>query len=195
MQTAVASAVAFKEWAVTVQALGEGKQIVLLRKGGIREESREFRLEHPAFFLYPTYEHQRADLLQPPYRPDLEAVLATAPRSDSVRLQYWAEATDVYETLDPADVAALAPLHIFTSNYAEERLRWRPKKPLYVLLLRVYRLPAPQTLSVLPGYGGCKSWVELERPLSLEGMAPVLDDTTYAARRAAVRAALGLEAR
>ncbi|HZU05593.1 MAG TPA: DUF1802 family protein [Chloroflexota bacterium] len=191
MQTAVASNVALKEWAVTVQALAQGKQIVLLRKGGIREENREFRVEHQQFLLYPTYEHQRADLLQPPYRPDLEAVLQAAPPADHVRLEYWAEITDIYETFDAAAVEALAPHYIWTPNYAEERLRWRPKKPLYVLLVRVYRLPAAQTLPVLPSYGGCKSWVELERPLMLEGLAPVLDDAAYDARRAAVRAALG----
>lgn len=191
MQTARASAVGFKEWAVTVQALGEGKQIVLVRKGGIREENKEFRVEHSGFLLYPTYEHQRADLLQPPHQAALQAVLAAAPPPGEVRLEYWAEVTDVYKTLEAADVEALAPHYIFTANYAEERLRWRPKKPLYVLLLRTYRLAEPATLPVLPSYGGCRSWVELERPISLEGMAPVLDDATYAARRAAVRAALG----
>jgi hypothetical protein len=191
MQTAVASQEALKEWAVTVQALAEGKQIVLLRKGGIREESREFRVEQPAFFLYPTFEHQRADLLQTPYRPDLDRLLATAPTGDSVRLQYWAEVTDVYETLDAAEVGALSAQYIWTTNYAEERLRWRPKKPLYVLLLRVYRLPTVHTLPVLPSYLGCKSWVELERSISLEGITPVLDDAAYAAARESVRQALG----
>jgi hypothetical protein len=191
MQTAVATRVAFKEWAVTVRALADGKQIVLVRKGGIREEGREFRVEEPRFLLYPTYEHQRADLLQPPYRPDLDAALAGQPPADLVRLEYWAEVTDVHQTLEAAEVEALAPHYIWTTTYAEERLRWRPKKPLSIMLLRVYRLAAPQTLPVLPNYGGCKSWLTLEQPLSLEGMQPVLDDTTYAARRAAVLAALG----
>jgi len=191
MQTAVACAQALKEWAVTVQALAEGKQIILLRKGGIREEDREFRVEQSSFMLYPTYEHQRADLLQPPYRPDLDALLATAPPGDRLRFEYWAEVTDVYETLDAAQVAALTPLHIMTENYAEERLRWRPKKPLYVVLVRVYRLPAVYLLPYTAAYGGCKSWVELERAIPLENMTPVLDDAAYAVKREAVRIALG----
>ncbi len=191
MQTAVASAQALKEWAVTVQALAEGRQILLLRKGGIREAAREFRVEEQAFLLYPTYEHQRADLLQPPYRAALEATLADQPAAGTVRIGYWAEVTDACETLDAADVAALAPQYIWTTDYAEERLRWRPKKPLSILLLRVYRLPAARTVPVLPSYGGCKSWLTLEQPVSLEGMEPVLDDAAYAARRAAVLAALG----
>src|SRR5712692_6605565 len=191
MQTAVVCAQALKEWAVTVQALAQGTQIILLRKGGIREEDREFRVEQSSFMLYPTYEHQRADLLQPAYRPDLEALLAAAPPSDQLRFEYWAEVTDVYETLDLAEVAALTPLHIMTENYAEERLRWRPKKPLYVVLVRVYRLPAVYTLPFTTAYGGCKSWVELERAIPLENVTPVLDDAAYAAKRDAVRAALG----
>ncbi|HLH25082.1 MAG TPA: DUF1802 family protein [Chloroflexota bacterium] len=190
MQTAVATRVAFKEWAVTCRALAEGRQIVLVRKGGIREEGREFRVEQPRFLLYPTYEHQRADLLQPPYRAALDAVLAAPPPAGTVRLDHWAEVTDVYETLEAATVEALAPHFIWTTSYAEERLRWRPKKPLYVLLLRVYRLPEAHEVPVLPSYLGCKSWVELDQPIPLEGMTPVLDDAAYAARRAAIQAAL-----
>ena len=191
MQTAVATRIAFKEWAVTCRALAEGQQIVLVRKGGIREEGREFRLDEPRFLLYPTYEHQRADLLQPPYRADLDAVLATPPPANTVRLDHWAEVTDIYQTLEAAEVEALAPHFIWTTTYAEERLRWQPKKPLHVLLLRTYRLAETHDVPVLPSYLGCKSWVELEQPVSLEGMVPVLDDATYAARRAAIQAALG----
>ena len=101
MQTAVASAQALKEWAVTVQALGDGEQIVLVRKGGIREEAREFRVEEQAFLLYPTYEHQRPDLLQPPYRARLDAVLAAQPAPGTVRLAYWAEVTDTLRDAGP----------------------------------------------------------------------------------------------
>ena len=57
--------IALKEWAVTVQALARGEQILLLRKGGIHEEGKDFRVIHPEFLLYSTYEHQREDLLKP----------------------------------------------------------------------------------------------------------------------------------
>ena len=33
---------ALKEWAVTVDALGRGDQIIILRKGGIHKEDKEF---------------------------------------------------------------------------------------------------------------------------------------------------------
>ena len=45
---------AFKEWAIVVDALGRGAQILILRKGGLREGSGGFRLEQRQFLLFPT---------------------------------------------------------------------------------------------------------------------------------------------
>src|SRR4051812_27107126 len=67
--------IAFKEWAVTVRALAEGEQLVTLRKGGIREENKHFELEHERFFLYPTFDHQRNDLVRPSHHPELRRAL------------------------------------------------------------------------------------------------------------------------
>ena len=67
--------IAFKEWAVTVRALAEGEQLVTLRKGGIREPDKHFALEHDRFFLYPTFDHQRIDLVRESHRPELRRAL------------------------------------------------------------------------------------------------------------------------
>src|SRR3979409_1042674 len=61
--------IAFKEWAVTVRALAEGEQLLTLRKGGIREPEKHFKLDHERFFLYPTFDHQRTDLVRRSPRP------------------------------------------------------------------------------------------------------------------------------
>ena len=66
---------AFKEWAVTVRALAEGEQLLTLRKGGIREENRHFEIEHDQFFLYPTFDHQRNDLIRCSHHPELARAL------------------------------------------------------------------------------------------------------------------------
>ena len=50
--------IAFKEWAVAVDALMSGEQVMLIRKGGISEDSKHFTVIHDKFLLYPTYEHQ-----------------------------------------------------------------------------------------------------------------------------------------
>ena len=47
---------ALKEWATVVNALENGDQTVLLRKGGILEDSSGFVVESEKFFLFPTFE-------------------------------------------------------------------------------------------------------------------------------------------
>ena len=63
------------------------------------------------------------------------------------------------------------------------RFDYRPANPLYLLLVRAYRLPRPVTLENTPAYAGCKSWVPLGRPVETGGAAPVLDDESYDVRR------------
>ena len=81
---------AFKEWAVICQALAEGTQALILRKGGIAEEGGEFRIEHNRFWLYPTYVHQQENGIQEDYRPMLQQ-LPEKPAAGVIRLTHWAE--------------------------------------------------------------------------------------------------------
>ena len=135
--------IAFKEWAVTVRALAEGEQLVALRKGGIREENKHFEVEHDQFFLYPTFDHQRNDLVRESHHPELRRALEEGvwpdeeppprallqdggiPQPDRVRIRSWAEITDHFTTDDNRVVEALAPFHIWTSDYAQKRLAWK----------------------------------------------------------------------
>lgn len=181
---------ALKEWAVAVKALREGRQVLLVRKGGISEETRHFRISAERFLLFPTYEHQRRDLLQPPFQADLDAVLAAPRDASKVRIDTLAELTDLFEITEPAQVEALTPFYCFSEQYAEERLRWRPRKPLLVMAVRAYRLAAPAEIDLLPEYGGCKSWLSLPVDAAPADLTPALDDATYAAQIAAVREAL-----
>ena len=69
-----------------------------------------------------------------------------------------------------AQLAALAPHHIWTQEYAQKRLRWKPKVALTAMVLRAYRLPEPKRVPVRPEYAGCKSWLAslLSPPLTEE---------------------------
>lgn len=171
---------ALKEWAVVIAALDAGRQIVLIRKGGIREETRDFRVRHDAFFLYPTYDHQQADLLKPAFQATLSGVLArgTDP-ARAVDITHRARVTDAFHTDSDELLGALSPYHVFSEEYAEKRLHWRPKKPLDVLLVRVFRLATPYPLPVVPEYGGCKSWIDLGDDIPTTGMTAVLSDDEY----------------
>ncbi|HEX4109823.1 MAG TPA: DUF1802 family protein [Solirubrobacteraceae bacterium] len=188
--------IAFKEWAVTVRALAEGEQLVTLRKGGIRETDRHFRLEHDRFFLYPTFDHQRYDLVRESHQPELKRALEegvwadgepslralahddSAAHPDRVRIRAWAQVAAHYTVTDPRCVDALSPFYVWTSDYAEKRLAWKRRHPLHVLLLRTYRIPRPVTVKVRDEYGGCRSWLELQRELPFEG-TPVLSDEEF----------------
>jgi hypothetical protein len=188
--------IAFKEWAVTVRALAEGEQLITLRKGGIRETEKHFRLEHERFFLYPTFDHQRGDLVRESHKPELRRALEEGVWSDGeppphalggdgeleqpdrVRIRAWAEVAGHFTVTDPRCVDALSPFYVWTTDYAEKRLAWKRRHPLHVLLLRTYRIPRPVTVKVKDEYGGCQSWIELQRELPFEG-TPVLSDGEF----------------
>jgi hypothetical protein len=188
--------IAFKEWAVTVRALAEGEQLITLRKGGIREENKHFEIEHDRFFLYPTFDHQQVGMVRESHRPELGRALeegvwadgeppASAldtptgvPQPERVRIRAWAEVAASYLITDPRAVDALSPYYVWTSDYAEKRLRWKRRHPLHVILLRTYRIPRPVTVKVRDEYLGCRSWLDLHRELPFEG-TPVLSDEEF----------------
>jgi len=189
--------IALKEWAVTVRALAEGEQLVTLRKGGVREERKHFELEHSRFFLYPTFDHQRFDLIRASHRPELRRALEEGvwsggepPTSaltnadggiaqpDRVRIRAWAEVAASYTITAPRAVDGLSPFYVWTRDYAAKRLAWKPRHPLHVLLLRTYRIPRPVTVKVREEFGGCRSWLEIDRDLPFEG-TPVLSDEEF----------------
>lgn len=181
---------AFKEWALVCEAMKEGRQLVLIRKGGIREEEGVFQVNDPEFFLMPTYEHQNPDLLQEAYVADLEAMRKTPFDPRNVTIDAYA-VVDTVRTCDDDDrLRELAGEHVWNEKYLQMRLNFNPYDPLYVLILRVYRLPVATTLPLLPQYGGCKSWVTLERLVSTQGAVPAIPDDEFQSRRAKLLAVL-----
>lgn len=183
---------ALKEWAVTVDALARGQQILLLRKGGIHETGKDFRVIHREFLLYPTYEHQRAELLKPAEQPALSQLLASRPPADTIAFSHWARAEEILEVEEQERVDDLSPHHIWTDEYAQSRLRWKPMLPLSILLLRVYRLAEPVAAPYLKEYGGCTSWVDIIPRIDLGQLEPALTDAEFAREVAAVKGSLGL---
>jgi hypothetical protein len=165
-----------KEWAVAVKALDLGETALVVRKGGIREKA--FAVANRRFLLLPGYEHQRPELLKPEYR-QLLGEIPDLTDDGPLRFTSFAEVRGAYEISEPGSLAAIDPYHIWTPEYAGSRFRWRPKKPLTVLVLRVYLLPEPVELPYSEAYGGCKSWIELEEPVSTAGARPALSDEGF----------------
>ena len=185
------SDLALKEWAVAVRALGCGEQAMIIRKGGIHRDDRDFRLVHPEFLLFPTYLHQKAELVKPDQHDALRRTQSEDDVAGLVELGYFCQVAERFELRDEAALDRLSEFHIWTDDYARKRLHWRPKQPLTVALLRVYELQQPQALPVLDEYSGCKSWVELGQDVPLGAMTPVLGDAEFDRVRDAVTSTLG----
>lgn len=185
------SDLALKEWAVAVNIMAIGGQVCLLRKGGIHKDDKEFRVVHPEFLLYPTYEHQKPELLKEEHQEALRQSMNEDDVPGLVHLEYWCRVTDKFEVTDQESLDSILPYHVWTADYAQHRLHWRPKQPLTVLLLRVYRLQQPQALPVLDEYAGCKSWVELGQDVPLGYVEPVLSDSEFELKAVAIRQVLG----
>lgn len=177
---------ALKEWAVAVDALEKGNMIMLLRKGGIKEEGNRFSVTHNRILLYPTYEHQQPNLLKAEYASQVTPV-TSGWHPETVQISSWAEITDILLVSDETSVVTLLPYHIWNEQFVSDRLRWKPRQSLFILLLRTYRLPQPQLIRYRPEYGGCRSWIDLNEAINLEGIVPVLDDTTYTAQVTQIR--------
>src|ERR1044071_5391986 len=79
--------IAFKEWAVIVDALGTGRQIVILRKGGISEGRGGFQVDHPEFLLFPTLFHQQRESVLPEAQARFDRLEFPGP--EVLRLEYF----------------------------------------------------------------------------------------------------------
>ena len=183
---------ALKEWAVTVEAMAKGDQVLLLRKGGIHEDGKDFRVIHREFLFYPTYLHQKEDLLQPAYQPVLRKLLEQPQDNDRITFSYWARAEELLEISEQEKVDNLESHHIWTTAYAQSKLHWKPMLPMSVLFLRIYKLEQPATVPYLPEYGGCTSWVEVLSDVKLGRMEPVLNDAEFQRRCDDIKRSLGL---
>lgn len=161
---------------MAVKALERGDTALVVRKGGIREKA--FAVPATRFLLLPGYEHQRPELLKPEYRSLMDDIPDRSDQDDLIFTSF-AEVHAAYEISEPEALDAIDPHHIWTPEYAESRFKWRPKKPLTVLVLRTHLLPDPVELPYREAYGGCKSWIELEEAVSVDGAHPALDDGEF----------------
>lgn len=163
---------ALKEWSVTVDSLLAGRQIFLLRKGGIHEQRNGFHLEHPRFLLFPTHIHQSLHTLHPSFQRDFDQHSGSKP--PTLTLNTYAEVEELISIADLETLRGFDGRHTLNWATVEQRFSYRNRPGLNLLLLRVYRLPIAHQIQNLDRYDGCVSWVELENPLATSGAEPVL---------------------
>jgi hypothetical protein len=165
---------ALKEWSAAVHALLDGRQTVLLRKGGIHE--KRFGVTASPFLMFPTVAHSHTERVRPEHRDLLEPAAADS-TDDSLILRAGATVVAAVEVNRPEALDEIADFHIWTAeSVKEDRLDFRPKHRLTLLVVQASPLAQPVPLARTPEYAGCKSWVPL--PVDPDWAAPVHDDAT-----------------
>lgn len=168
----------FKEWAVVCEALGSGRQSILLRKGGIAEGRSGFAFQHADFFLFPTWVHQQlARTILPadtPLPEDLE---------EEIEIRYAVALDWTGLVRDASRLTTLREFHILSDSVVQERFDFQEQKGIHVALVRVFRLDPPRRILKEKKFGGCRSWVELP-DLTDCTLVSVISDEEHARRRA-----------
>ena len=204
----------FKEWAIVCEALGAGRQSIILRKGGIAEGRQGFSFKHREFFLFPTWFHeqpekvmgtwagqdspsQNAELSEPDGQltSNVERPTQTTVENISgealIEIRYSARLESA-RTITSWDMAeALQPLHILKPEVIEERFNYDDAPGLHVAFVRVFRLIPSWYLPNEKKYGGCRSWVDLPEMPNDVRLEAVLSDQEHSRKLGEFVAILG----
>jgi hypothetical protein len=167
---------ALKEWAIVCKAAEDGNQVLLFRKGGIMEYRNGFELKHKNFFLFPTFEHQSMESIREEYKKELENLTkqheqkdlnSTVPDDSQIfpnttTINSFVEISYFNEINDINKLEKLEKFHIWNLDYVKMRFNYNPKKPLFLVLLRTYKLKDAIKIHNKPEWSGCKSWIQID---------------------------------
>jgi len=162
---------ALKEWSNVVSALGQGNQVILIRKGGIADPS--FGVEAERFYLYPTYFHQGEAETRP-----------------AVTIAHWCEVVRSWGIRELELLRRLEPHVVLPRETLDARYQFRPDQTLFVIAVRTWSLARPVEVAFREAYGGCRSWISIDDEIDIDGSMPVLREEEWAAKTATVEALL-----
>lgn len=151
-------AVGFKEWALVCAALGEGRQTVIIRKGGIAEGRDGFAFLYREFFLFPTFFHEQLERVR------LPGGVLPEPLPNVIEIRYFAKVDEIRVMTDWEEVRALEPWHILKESVVRERFDYDKAPGVHVAFVAMFRLEPVWRFPDSKSYAGCRSWVELPDP-------------------------------
>ncbi|HET7644185.1 MAG TPA: DUF1802 family protein, partial [Nitrososphaeraceae archaeon] len=155
--------IALKEWAIICKALEDGRQTLLLRKGGILEYRKGFEVKHSEFLLYPTFEHQSMNSIKTEYKEKLNEIVDQNKHiikneingndknygiHNTNIIKLLAKVEDVVEITDKTILSNLKDYHIWSDECVMMRMNYNPNKPMSILLLRIYKMKDPLIINV-----------------------------------------------
>jgi len=165
--------IGFKEWAVVCEALGTGRQSVILRKGGIAEGKDGFAFRHHEFFLFPTFFHEQIEKTR------LETANMPSPNELEIAIRFFIRVEHVLRIESWPAAAALASFHVLQESVVRERFDDERAPGIHVAFGRAFRVEPEWILPNEKRYGGCRSWVELPDAPRTMRLSSVLSDTEH----------------
>lgn len=156
-----------KEWNATVEALGQGKQTVLIRT---------YKTNLKEFLLYPTVSYSNKDnyleSFQNKHQPFVEEHALPKKEGEKVEIKYYATLEKLAEK-SVQSTSRLQKFYIWTPEHVKSYLKGQKA---YIWALRVYELKEPFMAEPTPG---AIRYANLKKEVSLEGIKPVLSDEEF----------------
>lgn len=156
-----------KEWNATIEALGQGKQTILIRN---------YKTTVIEFLLYPTVSYALKDdyleSFQTKYQDFVKSNSLPDKKGDKVRIKYFATLEKIIEK--PVSGIPSDKHYIWTKNHVKNYMNG---KTAFIWVLRVYTLKEPYWAE--PTRGAIR-YANLKEEVSLEGIEPVLSDSEFA---------------
>lgn len=157
----------FKEWNAVIEALGIGKQSILIRK---------YRTNVKEFLLYPTISYalkdNYLDVFQEKHKDFVSNNSLPKIKDDNVEIKYFAS-VDKIEDISPSKAVSMSKYCVWNRKHIKNYLQ---NKKGYVWLLRVHELEKPVFASAKRA---AITFAELNKDISLKNSQPVLSDQDF----------------
>ena len=148
------------EWNVTIEALGQGKQTILIRK---------YSTTLKEFLLYPTVSYTLKEDVLDSFQDKAFAKDNLLPSGkDGYEVKYYATVEEIIDK-PSTRIGAFNKFHIWTRDHVKDYLG-RDKAQIWIL--RVYKLDEPQMLKRSRGI----RYANVDKPVKLEGKPVIPDD-------------------
>jgi Uncharacterized protein conserved in bacteria len=155
-----------KEWNAVIEALGQGKQTILIRyyKTNINE-----------FLLYPSISYvnkgKYLDSFQDKYKPFVNENSLPRMENDKVEIKYYATLEKIIEKSD-VNIENLKDYYIWTPEHVKSYIK---KNNAQIWVLRAYKLKEPYMAKKTLGM----MYITLKEDISLDGIKPVISDSKF----------------
>lgn len=154
------------EWNATIEALGQGKQSILIRKYGTNVNE---------FLLFPTVSYALKDdyleSFQDDYKDFVKDNSLPNKKDSKFEIKYYAKVEKIVEK-PSTRIGGLNDFHIWTRDHVKSYLG---NSKAQIWILRVYKLNEPKFLERTRGM----KYANVNEKVSLDNLKPVLSDTEF----------------